>query len=139
MLPQVLHGARIACYVNGKLFGQCTGFNWTSNTVRKEIQTIDIAHPVELAATRTSVTWTMNVLRIAGDGGVQGAGMVAGQVNVIKEKYFTLLLVDLGTDLTVFKCDFNQTSSESWSIMSKGMMTGQVNGTGIVWVNEASQ
>lgn len=135
--PKLVVAAKVLVYVNGKLFGRCTNFQWTSATPRKKIRTVDIVHPVELAATTVDVTWTMGVLRVSGDGGLQGAGVVAQQTELSREKYFTLVLVERSTGLTLFKADLCETDSESWTIAAKDRMLGQVNGSGIVWVNEA--
>lgn len=136
--PKLVSAPRILVYINGRLFGRCTSFSWTSTTPRRAIHTIDIANPVELAATTTDVAWQMGVLRTVGDGGAQGAGIVADQVNVIKEKYFTLLLIERQTNMTIFKSDLCNTNVENWSIAAKGLMLGQISGSGLVWVNEAS-
>lgn len=135
--PRLVTGAKVLVYVNGKLFGRCAGFSWTSSTPRRKIRVIDIPFPVELAATTVEVTWTMNVLRTIGDGGMQGAGVIAPPTQVISEKYFTLQLVERSTGLTLFKSDLNETDGENWQILPKMIMQGQVQGSGIVWVNEA--
>jgi hypothetical protein len=134
-----LHGARILCYVNGRLFGRITDFNWTSATPRKKIHTIDIPHPVELASTTADVTWTMTVIRTVGDGGAQGMGMTTTAPLLSREKYFTILLLDRGTDLTLFRADLCMTDSESWNVAAKSLIIGQIAGSGIVWLNEAAQ
>lgn len=136
--PRLVTGAKVLVYVNGKLFGRCAGFSWTSMTPRRKIRVIDVPFPVELAATGSEVTWTMNVLRTIGDGGMQGAGVLVPPAQVISEKYFTLQLVERTTGLTLFKSDFNNSDSESWQILPKMIMQGQIQGSGIVWVNEAS-
>ncbi len=137
--PSVLSGARVLCYINGKLFGRVTSFSWSSSTPRKKIRCVDIATPVELAATTTEITWQMGVVRTMGDGGMQGAGIVANLTNVIKEKYFTILLIERLSQLPVFQADLCQTDSEQWSITPKGLMAGTVAGSSITWVNEADR
>ena len=135
--PSVLSGARVLAYVNGKLLGRVTSFSWSSSTPRKSIRCVDIATPVELAATTVETTWQMGVVRSMGDGGMQGAGIVANQVNVIREKYFTLLLIERLSQLPVFQADLCQTDGEQWSITPKGLMAGTVSGKSITWTNEA--
>src|SRR5690242_13500671 len=115
-MNRTLHGARILCYINGKLFGRVTSFSWTSSTPRKKIHTIDIPHAVELATTTSDVTWQMTVLRTVNDGGSQGIGMATTGPNVSKEKYFTILLLDRGTDQTLFRADACMTDNESWTV-----------------------
>jgi hypothetical protein len=137
--PKIVHGARVLVYVNGKLFGVCTSFSWSSVSPRKKIRTIDISHAVELAATTTDVTFTMGVLRTIGDGGGQGAGVIALQSEVSKEKYFSVLLLERQSDLPLFKADLCQTDAEQWSVTAKGLATGQISCSGIIWSNEANQ
>jgi hypothetical protein len=136
--PKLVSAAKVLVYINGKLFGRVVSFQWNSITPRKKIHTIDIPYPVELAATITEVTWTMGVLRSIGDGGMQGAGVVADQALLSREKYFTILLVERTSNLTLFKADYCATDSESWQISAKSLMSGQVSGSGIIWTNEAS-
>lgn len=138
--PTLVTAAKVLVYVNGRLLGRCTSFSWSSLTPRKKIRTVDIVHPVELAPTTTEISWNMGVLRSVGDGGIQGVGMVAAQqVDVSREKYFTLLLIERSSNLVLFKADFCNTDSESWAINAKAIMTGQVSGSGIVWGNETAR
>lgn len=134
--PKLVVAAKVLVYINGRLFGRCTSFQWTSRTPRRKIHVIDIQHPVELGATTVDVDWSMGVLRVIGDGGLQGAGVVAQQTDLSREKYFSLALVERSTGATIFKADLCATDSESWSVVAKDRMLGQANGSGIVWVNE---
>ncbi len=138
--PSLVTGAKVLCYVNGKLFGRVSSFSWSSSTPRKKIRVVDIPHPVELAATTTEITWQMGVFRSVGDGGMQGAGMIAAQQTaVMREKYFTILLLERSSNLVLFKADFCNADSENWAINAKAIMVGNVAGSGIVWGNEASK
>jgi hypothetical protein len=137
--PKLMHGARVLCYINGKLFGVVTSFSWSSSTPRRKIHTIDIPHPVELATTTVDVTWNMGMLRILGDGGAQGAEIVAQQSDISREKYFSILLLERQTDLPLFKADLCVTESEQWSANAKGIVQGQISGSGILWSNETNQ
>jgi hypothetical protein len=136
--PKLVSAPKILVYVNGKLFGRCTSFSWTSQTPRKRIQTIDVMHPMELAATTTNVSWTMGVLRTIGDGGLQGAGVVSQQSDLSREMYFTIQLVERTSGLTLFRSDMNNTDSEQWSVTAKDLLLGNVSGSGISWVNETA-
>lgn len=137
--PKLITAPRILVYINSKLYGVVTSFTWTSSTPRKKIRSIDIMHPVELAATITEVTWNMGILRVMGDGGLQGAGVVAKSEYLSREKYFTILLVDRLSDLPLFNSEMNQVDSENWSVTAKGLLSGQVSGAGISWSNETNQ
>jgi hypothetical protein len=137
--PKIVVAAKILVYINGKLFGRCTSFSWSSMTPRKKIRTIDIQHPVELAATTVDIGWQMGVLRTIGDGGLQGAGVVAQQSDLSREKYFTIQLVERTSGLTLFRSDLNNTDAEQWGVTAKGLLSGTANGSGILWVNETAQ
>lgn len=137
--PKLITAPRILVYINSRLYGVCTSFSFTSTTNRKKIQTVDILHPVELAVTTSVVTWNMGVLRVMGDGGLQGAGVVARPQDLSREKYFSILLVDRLSDLPIFSSDMNNVDAESWSVTAKGLLLGDVRGGGITWSNETNQ
>lgn len=137
--PVTITGPKVLVYINGKLFGRIQMFQWTSTTPRKKIHTIDIPHPVELGATTADISWNMSVLRTTGDGGAQGAGLATTASLLSREKYFTILLIDRSTNLTLFRADLCNTDSESWTVAVKDIVKGQIAGSGIAWVNEAAQ
>jgi hypothetical protein len=138
--PKIVAAAHILVYINGKLYGRCTSFTWTSNTPGRKIRVIDTQHPVELATTTIDVDWSMGVLRTVGDGGLQGVGVASMQpADMSLEKYFTIQLVERRSGLTIFRCDMNNANSENWQINAKMQMVGNVSASGIIWVNEAAQ
>lgn len=136
--PRSVVGAHVLLYVNGQPFGRVVKFRWTSMTPRKELAVIDILFPVELLPTVSRVSWEMQVVRTMADGGAQGAGLVASQAHLSREKYCTLLLVDRRTDTVLFKSDYNSTDVESWDVTPKNLMLGSVSGKGILWTNETA-
>lgn len=136
--PVILTSARVLVYVNGRRFGRCTSFTWSSQTQHREVETVDLEFPVELATARAKLSWQMGVVRTTGDGGAQGAGMVPQQTALSREKYFTLQLVDRASGYTLFKCSMCVTNSEQWTIRAPGVVAGQVSGAGITWSNESS-
>jgi hypothetical protein len=138
MKPKAIAGAAVLVYVSGRLYGRCTSFSWASATPRRKVRTIDVVHPLELAATTVDVTWNMGIVRLRGDGGAQGGGLATAQIDISKEKYFTLQLIEKLTGTTLFQCNFCQADSESWNVMSKGLVEGTVTGSGILWNNENS-
>ena len=136
MISKVSHGSRVVLYVNGQALGIATSFDFSSDTGRKEIRGIDVPFPQELGATTTSVSGTIGVLRLVLDTGAQGYGLVAPQIDISKEKYVSIMLVDRGFDTTIFQCDFAQVTSERWNAPSKGTITGSVSFSGIIWNND---
>lgn len=139
MRPKLITGPRVLVWVNSKLYGVVKSFSYESDTPRKGIQTIDMSNDVELGTTRVKVRWNMTVYRVGGDGGLQGAGLVARSHEISKEKYFSILVVDRLYDLPIFSAEMCQTDRESGGINAKGIMEIQLSGTGILWSNETNQ
>lgn len=137
-LPRLEHGARLVCLINGLLVGSVYNFNFTSVTNRTSIRGIDLSYPQEIGASTTEVSGTLSLYRPLGIGGIQGIGFVAQAADLAFEKYATLLILDIASDLPIFKCDLTQVTSESWSIAPKQLMTGTVSFSGIAWSNESS-
>lgn len=135
---RLITSARLLVYINGRLFGRCESFVINSVTPIKEIETIDLQFPSELAVTRCRVSWTMGVLRTIGDGGMQGAGIVAPQAVLSKQRYFTVQIVERQSGLTFFQSVLNMVDDESWSVVVKQIVRGSVSGRGILWTNETA-
>ncbi len=125
-------------YVNGKLYARVTDLRFTSSTPGREIYGIDSSEPFELANTTTRCSGSMSVLRLAQDGGAEGAGMTVSYVDITREKYFSLALVDRVTDTIVFQARRCKLTSQSWDIPARGRVTGQLDFTAIDWSNEAT-
>lgn len=133
---RVLASSSVVVYVNGKLFGHCASFSFSSHTPRKAIYGLDSTEPYELAPTTTRVSASMQVYRLVGDAGAEGAGITAPYDDLPKEKYFTVMLVDRGSDSTLFRADYCSLTSQSWSIPSRGIVTGSLDIEAINWSNE---
>ena len=57
-------------------------------------------------------------------------------VNLPTGKYFNITLLDRSNDLIVFQARYCVQQSESWTIPSKGIITGQLQFEAIDWNNE---
>jgi hypothetical protein len=135
---RVIVGARVVAYLNGQIWGRVTAFSFDSVTNRKPIHTIDVQWAQELAATTVETTGSFSLLRLAQDGGAQGAQAVASQANTSMEKYVSILIIDRATDTTLFQTDNAQITHESWSVNSRGRFEGNVAFSSILWSNEAT-
>lgn len=133
---RVLAGAAVVCYVNGIPFGRVTHFSWRSNTPRRAIYGLDVVDPSELAPTITKCVGSIKLYRTIGDGGLQGAGMSAGYEDLPRERYFTLQLVDRGSDQVLFQAEYCTTTNESWDASSKSIVTGSLEFEALAWSNE---
>lgn len=129
-------GARVSVYVNGKAYGRCSHFQFTSSTPLKEVRGLDSSIPAELAPTQASCHAQMNVWRTAADGGAEGAGMAVRYEDLPAGRYFSLMLIDQGTDQILFSAGSCSVESQSWDFPQKGAVQGTLNIKAITWSNE---
>jgi hypothetical protein len=132
----LLTSAQVILYVNGLRFGRVTGFSWTSDTPRRKIHAVDAVTPFELGMTVSSITGTLSVLRVAGDGAAEGAGMVAPVLDLSREKYFHMLLVDITTGFVVFQADFCSLESQQWTARPRSYLEGSLTFSALTYNNE---
>lgn len=134
----VLSAAAVNCYVNGQKFGRVTSFGWESVTPHKARYGIDSADPFELVPMYTKVQGNLGLLRTVGDGGTEGAGMTVSFEDLPRGKYFSLMLVDRGSDQVLFQAELCVARVQKWEVRSKSIVTGSVEFEGISWTNESS-
>lgn len=133
-----LPGAAITCYVNGQRFGRVTSFSWESMTPFKARYGLDSADPFELVPMYTKVQGSIGLLRTVGDGGAEGAGMTVSFEDLPRGKYFSLMLVDRGSDQVLFQAELCVAKVQKWDVRSRSIVTGSVEFEGISWTNESS-
>lgn len=130
--------AGVTLYINGRPYAQVTDFRFDSATPKKAIMGLDSSEPYELAPTTSKITGSIGLVRIAGDGGLEGAGIIAHSSNAIRERYFTLALVEHRTNTQLFRADRCSATAQSWNSPSKGRITGSLNFEALDWSNEAT-
>lgn len=136
-MPSVmLTSAEVFLYINGLPFGRVGHFSYSVDTPRHKIHTVDSSIPFELAQGPSNVTGTMGVYRTHVDGAAEGVGMVATLQELPREKYFTMLLVDLVTHAVIFQANYCAVESQSWSFDSKSLVTGNVVFSALTYNNE---
>jgi hypothetical protein len=84
----------------------------------------------------THISGAMTIYRTVLDGAAEGAGMVAPIDELPREKYFSIVLVDLTTQVVIFQADFCSVEQQSWSIASKSLITGSVAWSALSYQNE---
>lgn len=134
---RLVTGAKVALYINGRPYAQVTSFRWDSLTPAKPIYGIDSGEPYELAPTTTRIAGNVGMVRLIGDGGLEGPGITHHFGDVPRGKYFSLTLVERGTDTTIFRADRCTATSQSWDVPNKGMVQGQMAFEALDWSNEA--
>ena len=133
---RVVVGAHIICYINGQPYGRISHFTFRSQTARKPLYGLDSMDPYELAVTQSKITGTMKIFRTVGDGGAEGAGISASFDDLPREKYFTVQLIDRGSDKVIFQAELASVVSQTWDIPAKGTISGTIEFEAISWENE---
>lgn len=136
---RLISTAKLVCYINGTACGWVTSFRWDSATPRKPIMALDSSDPYELVVTTTKVGGTVGLVRPIGNGGLEGVGVVAQFHDLVREKYFTLTLVERSTDTVVFRSDYTVIQNQAWDAGEKGLLRGTFSFEGIFWTNEAKR
>lgn len=136
MQSQTTASARVLVYINAQPFGRCAGFEWTSDTPRRDVAVVDSLVPPELIPLFTRVVGNVSVVKTMGDGGLEGAGIIAQLPHIPEEKYFTISLVDRRTDLVLFRADNCAVTSQAWRVEPKDIVKGAFQFRCIVWSNE---
>lgn len=126
----------VILYINGVPFAQATGCRWYVHYDRKTFYAIDEQTPQEIAPATVKTQGSISCIRMIGDGGAIGAGMSAGVSNFLKEKYFSILLLDRKTQMQLFRADQCSLVSESWEVSPKNIVTGTFAFESIVSSNE---
>ncbi len=129
-------GAHIICYINGQPYGRLQNFVFKSGTPRRPIYGIDSMDPTELAVTQTKISGAMVVIRTVGDGGAEGAGITANFDDLPREKYFTVQLIERGSDTVIFQAELCSVTNQTWTIPQKGVIHGTIEFEAISWSNE---
>jgi hypothetical protein len=132
----ILTGAQVVLFVNGEMYGKVHSFHWNVETPRRDIRGVDSIIPFELAIATSKVAGTMSIYRLSRDGGAEGAGMIAPTDALSREKYFTMVLIDISSGFVVFQADHCSVDSQIWMADAKGIITGQVSWSAMAWNNE---
>lgn len=126
----------VAVYINSKVFGLVYGFNFNSSTPRKKIKSIDVLQALELAPTSSDVSFSMDIYRLRGGGGIEGANIAAPLPDLASENYFSVVLIDIVTKFIIFQAVSASVEDQSWSVPLKDYIRGRINCSALSWSNE---
>ncbi len=132
----LLTSAQVVLYINGEMYGKVHSFHWTQDTPRRDIRGVDSIIPFELAIASSRVSGSMSIYRLSQDGGAEGAGMIAPTDALSREKYFTMVLIDITSGFVVFQADHCSIDSQTWMADVKGVLTGQLTWSAMACNNE---
>lgn len=126
----------MALYVNGLAFGRVTAFRFSVDTPRRKMHTVDSTIPFEMGTTSTNVSGSMGLYRTALDGAAEGPGMASPLDTLPNERYFSMALVDLTTQVVIFQADHCSVENQSWAVDAKGLVMGNVSWSALSYRNE---
>ena len=135
-LAQATVGSGVKLYINNRVFGIVTSFEWMLDGGRKAIRGIDQTTPFELAPTNSTLRGTINCVKVRGDGGLEGRAISAIESNVLLEKYISILLVDRLSGDVIFRCDKAAVNSQNWRVGAKELLRGSFTFEGLEWSSE---
>lgn len=135
MSNKLITGTEVICHINNSPFALCANIAFNSETPRKNIYSIDSLQPVELLQGPTQCGGTLQVYRLKRSGGIEGAGLSAHFNDLIKEKYFSILLIDRSTDSVLFRADSCSVISQSWNV-GRNYVLGTISFSALNWSNE---
>jgi hypothetical protein len=135
---RVLSGAGVTVEINGTDWGVITAVQLQMNTPHKPIPGIDSIENFELAPTSATVSGTIALLRVLGDGGLEGREITSKQPDVIYEKYFQLRLTERATGKLLFQANRCVVESQQWSYQTRALVQGSFSFTGLSWGSDAS-
>lgn len=138
MPGRVVVGASILVFINGYLYGQVTGLRWDSQTPTAARMGIDSMTAYELSPTTAKVSGSVSVLRLHGDGGLEGRGIVAPFSHIPRERYFSILVIDRKNRKILHRADHCKVATQSWNYTTRARVEGSFTFEGIEWTNEAS-
>ena len=141
MASQLMVGAHAVAHINGQKYGNVIGFDYSIDSPRRFIQTVDTLIPFEAVPGPSSIMGTLSMYRLRGTGGAEGLGIVAPQVmedgtsGIAMEKYWKLLILDRVSGSTIFQSDYCSTISQKWSIQ-RGYIVGNIQFRALSYNNE---
>jgi len=140
-MQQVIQtGAGVRLVINGSVVGFATGFAYTRSTNTKELYVIDNPLPQEIFPTTYSVRGTLTGIRIRGQGGLDGYGImdVSSIQSYFSFKYATIEIVDKASNETIATVQKAVFDSDSWTINARAPISFNASFKGIFVTNEKS-
>lgn len=138
MRPRLISAARILVVLNGRIYGLCGGISWSANSPKRAARGVDVPYVQEYMPTTFEVTGSLSIYRTLGDGGLEGQGLQAAQIDQSKEKYITIQLVERDTEESILEINQAVIENQSWNAIAKGLLMGNISFRGIIFTNQAT-
>jgi hypothetical protein len=135
-IAQTTTGAGYKLYINNRVVGITTSFEFVADSTHKPIYGIDSILPNELLPMTVSVSGSIGCVRLSSHGGLEARGIAASNSELLLEKYISIKLIDRATDNIVFACNEAVINSQNWKVEARNIMRGTFSFTGITWHND---
>lgn len=132
MKSQVLVGANIRVYINGVAYNECQSITYTLDTADQELYGIDSMFPQEIVPTRSTVSGSVQAIKLKNTGGLQAKGIRATLKDVLKLPYVSIRIQDRQTGEDIILIPKARVSSETFSAAIKQSVKVSFNFRGIL-------
>lgn len=136
-MSDLLNSAKLLVYVNARLYGSVFSWDFSSQTPKVEARGLDVDTPIELMPGGTACEVKLAVFRPVLSS-PEAIGMLAPIGSIIKEKYFSLTVLDRTTDQQIFRADRCSVASQSWSVSPKSFLIGNLDIRCLSWNGEVA-
>jgi hypothetical protein len=119
------------------MFGRTADIKWTSSTPQREVHVVDWLPAWELVKQGVSLHGLLTIYRLHKDGGIEAAGMQATWADLVREKYFSIMVLDRYTDTVIFQANRCSVHSQDWRA-ARGYVMGTIGFQALDWNNETS-
>ena len=133
---RTITGAGVVCRINGTILGRVRGLDFGAAAPRKPVYGIDSLTPQELLTTTVKISGRIRLYRTVADGGAEGAGVVAGLPDLTRERYFSIQLIERGSDTVIFEAWHCSCTNQTWSVPDRGIIEGTVDFEALDFRNE---
>lgn len=125
MQTKVLSGPHVKCVVNGRTLGIVTSFQYSIRTPHRPAQGLDQTTVQEWIPTTYLVMGQVGIVRVRGDGGLEGAGLAAFSADLLRQKYLQIDLVDRLTERVLFSAINAVVTGQAWQVEARDVVRGQ--------------
>jgi len=133
MGPQTITAAGVLVYVNNLPMGTLTGLSYSSSTPRKAVYKIDAIDPVELMTTQTKTSVSLSLVKTLGDNGIEGQGMTTYYDALLREKYFSIKVIDRVAGFVLYSANYCSIQNQQWSMQARNIIQGSIQLEALDW------
>ncbi len=110
---------QVIVLINGRVFGEVTGWSFNASTPNAPLHGIDQTFAFELAPGAVGGSGSIQALRLHGSGGLEGRGVVAPMLQIPTQQYFSMLLVNRRNRSTLWRADHCAVDGQVLSIEAR--------------------